>query len=1250
MKRFTAGLLAVVMLVLLLPAGVFAAEANGVTVSVKENLAYAELSDAVIKQASNGGCANFDFSKENTKGINAKLSAGLLNDVIVNYNDFSIAIKEKFVDAPGKQVDLKVLKSDKKLPESIEKVNGTRPVIDVFAKTDKDLTYFDKSLSITIPYEASSKEKENLRALTVWAIDSMELTIPIVSAQYDDENKTITFDAKVCGTYVVVYNEPSFEDNKNEPSNYAYDYINFLGQKGAIKGTTDTTFSPFNEIIRGDVMLLVMRATGVYGEIGEYFSDTPKDKYYSSTIAMARALGIATGVSENEFEPQNEITRQDFFTTISRALDIAYPGVYTNTNTECLKEYSDYEDVADYAKQHTAKLMNYGIVNGNDGRILPKDNITRREVATVFAKLYKRYDNGNKNLSEGGKYYISYPGQEFFSGDMNLKALTDGKKGGQVEVTGENGWLVAHIENQGVFAANLPEAKLWEESYDGIMDPQLYIKHDFMTLSDVTAVEVNFGANKEKNIKIPEKVEFVFSNDGVNYTVYGGEAKIVKGTENTATYRLDLEMPVMAKAVKVVFYGADNSYVAMDEIKVIGKRRYEVQKASSKDGVKYSWNGSIVDSSEPISNQVLLDGKYYEYGDTTSKKYHTATTINNVKNPVTGVKSQIITFDFGKEVNIAQLDLTFLSEQSSRNPDYVVAMYGSDDDVFFAKDFGQSFVMTEMGNGNSQKYYYSISRNNTVKARYLFVILENAGRTSIDEADIYLTEKPQEEPDYGFERYDNMLYNTNILEGTAIKVDNKETRNLTDGSFQVPNSRATVFKKEATITGKLDKSYDKLVGTEFYFLTESLMDTGRGAPCKIETYLSSDGENYNLVSSDMRVVKTGTNYKVNQFFDNSKGEYFKIVITPNEGDTLKLSEIQIYNEQVQLPIIRGGFFQLTYTGTKEWVPMEKYTDTAWYNQLKGMKEMGMDHVVMQMGAIYYNKGTVIPNKKLEDLGYKYKEGMGSYDAIKAVLEAAEKLDMKVYLGTIHTYGSYGEIVEHGGLSHIKKVASDGKVVMDALMENYKDYKSFEGFYLSDETCDTWLTQNGATAAYRTLYKTQSDYAHSKYPEKKIMISPAMWKTGGAVAAEKNLCNLLKPDKEGERPVVDIVSAQDCLGRYGAYILDGSDIYFNQKVLSGHQIYVDAWARGIKNAGVEFWCDMEAGNFVTFFPKPMKELTIGMEIASKHTNGAIIFDIPTCFSPLARKTYNDMRTFRSEATIDQYVKHYQEFKDLNYQNN
>lgn len=1252
MKRFTAGLLAAIMLILLLPSGIFAATSEKIDISVKDNLAYGKITSAAVSAALNGGCSNFDFSKDNTKGINAVISLGLSNSLIINHNSISVAVNKSFADSSLKELDLKIFESTKTLPESVEKVNGTKPVIEISAKTsDKELSYFNESLSVTVPYEATEKEKDNIRALTVWAMDETGVITPVMDAQYDDMEKTITFKAKICGTYAVVYNIPEFEDNKDEPANYAYDFINFLAQKGAIKGTSDTEFEPFNEIIRGDVILLVMRATGIYGEKGEYFSDTPENMYYSSTIAMARELGIAKGISEDEFGPQNKITRQDFFTSISRALDIAYPGVYTNINTDCLKEYSDFENVSDYAKEHIAKLMNYGIVSGNDGRILPKDNITRREVATVFAKLYKRFDNGKSNLSLGGKYYISYPGPSYFSGDPTLKSLTDGKKGGE-EITGENGWLIANIANTKTLI-NSSLGRVYLNSFESPMEPHAYIKHDFMTLSDVTAVEMNFGADTDKNIKIPQKVEFIFSNDGVNFTVPGGEAKIVKGTDDTAVYRLDLENPVMAKAVKAIFYSADGSSVAMDEIKVIGTRRYEVKKVTKDDGVTYDWNGNISASAQPVENQLLLDGEYYQFGEETSEKYHTATTINNVIDPVTETKSQIITFDFGKEVNIAQIDLAFLSVGSSRNSDYVVAMYGSSDVVELADDFGQSYLASEAKKDGETKYYYTISRNNTVKTRYLFLILENAGRTSLDEIDIYTTDTPQAEPDYGWENYDTMLANTNILENKTIKVNGQDNTFLTDTYFQASASKTFSSNKEIVVTGELDQKYDKLVGTEFYFLTDLLSDSKAGAPAKIETYLSDDGKNYTLVSSDIRTVKTGKNHKVNQFFNNASGKYFKMVITPAAGDTLKLSEIQLYSEQSHLPLIRGGFFQLGYNQGSSWAPMEKNTEMAWYNQLKGMKEMGMDYVVMQYGVDYATMHSVIPSQKLTDLGYKYYEPFGSYDPLEAVLKAAEKLGMKVYLGTIHSYGNYNEIIKAGALNFLKKEAEDGKVVMDVLMENYGKYKSFEGFYLADETCDAWLSQGsptgGGVSDYRYLYKTQSDYAHEKYPEKKLMTAPAIWRSSGYVASEKNLYNLIKPEVEGERAVVDIVAAQDCLGRDNAFTLAGTSIQFKRSMYQEFEPHIEAWARGIKKAGAQFWNDTEVFNGAVYHTKEFTDIIESIEFESKYTNGTIVFDIPTTLSPLTQKTYNGLKSFYMEYFTAEYTKHYSKLKDWNYQN-
>ena len=124
---------------------------------------------------------------------------------------------------------------------------------------------------------------------------------------------------------------------------------------------------------------------GITAEKTDNFADVPADSYYAEAIAIAKAAGIAKGSGEN-FMPEATITRQDLITLAYRAF--LAKGLITETaETTPLDVFADKADVADYAVSAMSSMVKAGIITGADGKVNPKNNATRAEVAVMCSRL-----------------------------------------------------------------------------------------------------------------------------------------------------------------------------------------------------------------------------------------------------------------------------------------------------------------------------------------------------------------------------------------------------------------------------------------------------------------------------------------------------------------------------------------------------------------------------------------------------------------------------------------------------------------------------------------------------------------------------------------------------------------------------------------------------------------------------------------------------------------------------------------------
>ncbi|MBQ2840146.1 MAG: S-layer homology domain-containing protein, partial [Oscillospiraceae bacterium] len=157
---------------------------------------------------------------------------------------------------------------------------------------------------------------------------------------------------------------------------------------GIIKGTSETTFSPANNITRADFAILLVRAFGLESDNTENFADVSESDYFARELAVARNCGIVGGIGDNKYAPRNTITRQDMMVIAYRALSstLVGEGLRALPLTDEVS-YPDFDTVAEYAKEAVTFLISAGLVNGKNGRIAPTDYTTRAEVAVLVKRI-----------------------------------------------------------------------------------------------------------------------------------------------------------------------------------------------------------------------------------------------------------------------------------------------------------------------------------------------------------------------------------------------------------------------------------------------------------------------------------------------------------------------------------------------------------------------------------------------------------------------------------------------------------------------------------------------------------------------------------------------------------------------------------------------------------------------------------------------------------------------------------------------
>ena len=168
---------------------------------------------------------------------------------------------------------------------------------------------------------------------------------------------------------------------------WAHREIDTLSVAGVIQGRGDHLFYPREAITRADFIVMLDRAYGMSDALDSgmidsqgSFADVPETAYYSEAVTAAKAFGIATGTTDGRFLPSQNMTRQDAMVFLKRTLDRTQLSLQSGS----LNAFSDAAQVADYAREAISSLTAAGVIAGTDGKLNPRANVTRAEIAVML--------------------------------------------------------------------------------------------------------------------------------------------------------------------------------------------------------------------------------------------------------------------------------------------------------------------------------------------------------------------------------------------------------------------------------------------------------------------------------------------------------------------------------------------------------------------------------------------------------------------------------------------------------------------------------------------------------------------------------------------------------------------------------------------------------------------------------------------------------------------------------------------------
>ena len=224
-------------------------------------------------------------------------------------------------------------------------------------------------------------------------------------------------------------------DFKDMPSDWSAEHLIKAVDNGLLTGS-DGNINASGALTAAELATIVNRAFGAKETASlDEFTDVALTAWYREDMAKAVKMGTFKGAN-GKLSPESPVTRERAFTVLARAFAL------DGGSSDMLSAFADKDDVSAWAASSTAALVSAGHINGSNGKLNPKSNITRAEFAKLINSLASSYidKNGTDSKTVNGNAVVRESGVSLsgltVNGDLIIADGAENIKLDNVKVTG----------------------------------------------------------------------------------------------------------------------------------------------------------------------------------------------------------------------------------------------------------------------------------------------------------------------------------------------------------------------------------------------------------------------------------------------------------------------------------------------------------------------------------------------------------------------------------------------------------------------------------------------------------------------------------------------------------------------------------------------------------------------------------------------------------------------------------------------
>ena len=168
-----------------------------------------------------------------------------------------------------------------------------------------------------------------------------------------------------------------------------HEALDYVLNAGMMNGVGSTSFAPNGDLNRAMLVTILWRLAGEPSvNCAMPFTDVPDGVWYTEAVRWAFSTGVVNGMTATTFAPMESITRQQLVTMLYRYAQLKEYD--TTMGGMAVREYDDFESIADWALAAVDWAANAQLMNGRGNNMLvPEGTATRAEAAKLLMVFCK---------------------------------------------------------------------------------------------------------------------------------------------------------------------------------------------------------------------------------------------------------------------------------------------------------------------------------------------------------------------------------------------------------------------------------------------------------------------------------------------------------------------------------------------------------------------------------------------------------------------------------------------------------------------------------------------------------------------------------------------------------------------------------------------------------------------------------------------------------------------------------------------